>query len=58
MPQNVPMFEWTDNALRLRQFVYEFWCREGVGPNLRDVHEALGLGRREIVQPTRSSSSA
>ena len=50
MPQNVPMFDWTDNALRVRQLVYEFWCREGVGPNLRDVHEALGLSRREIVQ--------
>jgi Alkylmercury lyase len=50
MPQNVPSFEWTDDALRLRQFVYEHWCDKGVGPNLRDVHEALGLHRRQIVQ--------
>ena len=50
MPQNVPTFEWTDDALRLRQFVYEHWCDKGVGPNLRDVHEALGLSRRQIVQ--------
>ena len=50
MPQNVPMFEWTDEALRLRQFVYEHWCGRGVGPDLRDVHEALGLPRQRIVQ--------
>jgi hypothetical protein len=50
MPQNVPLFEWTDDALRLRQFVYEFWCAQGVGPNLRDVHEALGLERQAIIQ--------
>jgi hypothetical protein len=50
MPQNVPPFEWTDDALRLRQFVYEYWCARGVGPNLRDVHEAVGLSRRQIVQ--------
>jgi hypothetical protein len=49
MPQNVPIFDWSDDALRLRQFVYEFWCERGYGPNLRDVHEALGLSRRAIV---------
>ena len=50
MPQNVAVFEWTEDALRLRQFVYEFWCERGYGPNLRDVHEGLGLSRRDIVQ--------
>lgn len=50
MPQNVPLFEWTDDALRLRQFVYEYWCEHGVGPHLRDVHEALGLSRQATVQ--------
>lgn len=50
MPQNVPPFEWTGDALQVRQFVYEFWCERGVGPTLRDVHEALGLSRRGIVQ--------
>jgi hypothetical protein len=24
MPQNVPPFEWTDDALRLRQFVFDY----------------------------------
>jgi hypothetical protein len=50
VPQNVPAFEWSDDALRLRQFVYEHWCEHGVGPNLRDAHEALGLDRRQLVQ--------
>lgn len=50
MPQNVPVFEFGENALRLRQFVYEFWCEHGVGPTLRDVNEALGLGRRAVQQ--------
>lgn len=50
MPQNVPSWEWSDHALRLRQFVFEFWCANGRGPNYRNVHEAIGLSRREIIQ--------
>jgi hypothetical protein len=50
MPQNVPAFEFGDNAKKLRQFVYEHWCRWGRGPNLRAAHEGTGLDRREIVQ--------
>ena len=50
MPQYVPSWEWTDNALRLRQFVFEFWCNNGRGPNYRNIHEALGMTRREIIQ--------
>jgi hypothetical protein len=50
MPHYVPPFEWSENALALRQLNYEHWCANGHGPNLRDVHEALGLSRRDIVQ--------
>jgi hypothetical protein len=50
MPQNVPVFEFSDEAKRLRQFVYEHWCRTGRGPNLRAVAEGTGLDRRQIVQ--------
>lgn len=50
MPQNVPAFEWSEDALRLRQFVYEFWCEHGVGPTLRDVREGVGLDRRRARQ--------
>jgi hypothetical protein len=50
MPQNVPRWDWSDNALRLRQFVFEYWCDNGRGPNYRNVHEATGLSRREIIQ--------
>src|SRR3546814_20797126 len=50
MPQDVPAFEFSDEAKRLRAFVYEHWCRTGNGPNLRAVHEATGLDRRQIVQ--------
>ncbi|MDQ2650210.1 MAG: organomercurial lyase [Actinomycetota bacterium] len=50
MPQNVPAFEFSDAAKQLRQFVYEHWCANGRGPNLRAVHEGTGLDRRTIVQ--------
>jgi hypothetical protein len=50
MPQNVPPFEWTEEAVKVREFVYEFWCEHGVGPNLRDIHEATALSRWRIVQ--------
>jgi len=50
MPHYVPPFDWSANALALRQFNYEHWCAHGRGPNVRDVHEALGLGRRDILQ--------
>jgi len=29
MPQNVPEFRFSDDALRLRQFLYEHWCAHG-----------------------------
>jgi hypothetical protein len=50
MPQNVAPFEFSDHAKALRQFVYEFWCERGRGPNLRAVHEGTGLDRRTIIQ--------
>jgi hypothetical protein len=50
MPQNVPTFEFSDDAKRLRAFVYEFWCGHGHGPNLRAVHEGTGFDRRTVVQ--------
>jgi hypothetical protein len=50
MPQNVPAFEFSDEAKTIRQFVYEFWCEHGHGPNLRNVHDGTGLDRRQIVQ--------
>jgi hypothetical protein len=50
MPQDVPPFEFSDTAKRLRAFAYEHWCEQGRGPNLRAVHEGTGLDRRQIVQ--------
>ena len=49
MPQNVPEFRFGDDALRLRQFLYEHWCAHGRGPNLRTVHAATGLSREQII---------
>jgi len=49
MPQNVPEFRFGDDALRLRQFLYEHWCAHGRGPNLRTVHAATGLSRERII---------
>jgi len=50
MPQNVPEFRFSDDALALRQFVYEHWCTHGHGPNLRAAHEATGLSRRQLLE--------
>jgi hypothetical protein len=50
VPQNVPPFDWTDDALRLRQFMFDFWFEQRRPPTLRDCHEALGLDRRAIQQ--------
>jgi hypothetical protein len=50
MPQNVPVFEFSDEAKAIRHFVYGFWCEHGHGPNLRAVREGTGLERRQIVQ--------
>jgi hypothetical protein len=49
MPQHVPEFRFSDDALRLRQFLYEYWCSHGHGPNLRAAHEATGLGRTQLL---------
>jgi hypothetical protein len=49
MPQNVPAFQFSDDAKKVRQFIYEHWCREGRGPNLREAHEATGLARERLV---------
>ncbi|HYD46931.1 MAG TPA: organomercurial lyase [Terriglobales bacterium] len=49
MPQHVPEFQFSADALALRQFVYEFWCTYGHGPNLRAAHEATGLPRPRLL---------
>ena len=49
MPQNVPEFRFSDDALKLRQFLYEHWCTNGRGPNLRAAHEGTGLSRERLV---------
>jgi hypothetical protein len=50
MPQYVQPFEFTDDALQLRQFIFEYWCGRKVAPNLRNIHEALGFDRRRTQQ--------
>lgn len=50
MPQNVQEFRLSEDALQLRQFVYEHWCAHGHGPNLRAVREATGLSRARILE--------
>ena len=49
MTQNVPEFQFSDDALKLRQFIYEYWCANGHGPNLRAAHEGTGLSREQII---------
>jgi hypothetical protein len=48
MPQNVHEFDFSDEARDVRAFLFQFWCDEGRGPTLREVHEATGLDRRAI----------
>ena len=50
MPQNVSEFRFSDDALKLRQFVYEHWCAYGHAPNLRAAHEATGLSRAQLIE--------
>lgn len=50
MTQNVPEFQFDDDALKLRQFIYEYWCANGHGPNLRAAHEGTGLARERIIE--------
>ena len=50
MPQQVPPFQFSDDAKRVRQFVYEHWCNHGRGPNLLDAHVATGLSRARLVE--------
>jgi hypothetical protein len=49
MVQDVPEFQFSDDALQLRQFLYEYWCLHGRGPNLRAAHEGTGLSRAAIL---------
>jgi hypothetical protein len=40
---------WSDRALEVRQFVFDYWAEHRRGPNLRTVHEGTGMERRDIV---------
>jgi hypothetical protein len=53
MPQNVPEFQFSEEALKLRQFLYEYWCEHGRGPNLRAAHEATRLSREQLIDAYR-----
>ena len=46
MPQFVQPFEFSEDALRLREFIFEYWTSRKVAPNLRNIFEAIGLDRR------------
>jgi hypothetical protein len=50
MAQNVPAFQFSDDAKRVRQVIYEHWCAHGHAPNLREVHAATGLGRERLLE--------
>ena len=50
MAQNVPTFEFTEDAKRVREFVFRFWTEERRPPSLRDVSQALDLTRQQIIE--------
>ncbi|MCH7552814.1 MAG: hypothetical protein IIC82_02300 [Chloroflexi bacterium] len=47
--QHVPPFEWREESLKVRQFVYEYWCERAYGPNLLDISQATALPRRQVL---------
>jgi hypothetical protein len=49
MPQFMPSFQFSENALRVRHFIYEYWCETGVAPNLRRACEKTGLTREQYI---------
>lgn len=53
MPQRVPAFQFSDDAKRVRQLVYEHWCAHGRAPNLRDAHAATGFARERLIEAYR-----
>jgi hypothetical protein len=46
MPQFVQPFDFSEDALRLREFIFEYWSSRKVAPNLRNICEAIGFDRR------------
>jgi hypothetical protein len=50
VPQGVPQLEWSEDALAVRRFTFDFWFAEARPPSLMDVHRVLGLERQAIVQ--------
>jgi len=50
MAHYVPPLDWSERALRVRAFIFDFWAEQGRAPNLRQVGEGTGLDRRNIVQ--------
>src|SRR5262249_61121094 len=53
MTQRVPEFQFSEDALVVRQFLYEHWCGYGRGPTLRAVREKTGFSRERIVDAYR-----
>jgi len=53
MTQHVPEFQFGDDALKLRDFIYRYWCEHGHGPNLRAAHEGTGLSREQLLHAYR-----
>ena len=50
MAHYVPPMEWSERALVVREFIFDYWAEHRRGPNLRRVGEGTGLSRRDIVQ--------
>ena len=50
MAHYVPPMQWSERALTVRAFIFDYWADHGQGPNLRRVGEGTGLSRRDITQ--------
>ncbi len=50
MPQHVPEIEWTEDALELRQFVFDYWGENKRAPNLAAMHAGTGIQRRRLME--------
>lgn len=46
--QLIPSFDWSDNAKKVREYVYKYWGEHSYPPSTLDINRALGLERRQI----------
>ena len=52
-----PEIEWTEDALQLRQFVFDYWGENKRAPNLAAMHAGTGIERRRLMGGAQASAA-